>query len=121
MKRVYVAGAYSADNVLKVFENMRKGMQLSTEVFLAGYAPFCPWFDYHFALMSGLNDLTVDMFYEYSIAWLKVSDCMLLVPGWENSKGTLKEIEWAKLLNIPIYCSLDELKSKIDYDCENKK
>ena len=34
-------------------------------------------------------DYTVEMFYKYSFAWLEVSDCILLVPGWQNSKGNI--------------------------------
>ena len=48
---MYVAGAYSSDNVLGVLDNMRRGMRMSTEIFLAGFSPFCPWLDYQFQLM----------------------------------------------------------------------
>ena len=49
------------------------------------------------------------MFYEYSLTWLEVSDIIFLVPGWEDSKGTLKEIEIAKKLGIKIATNLEEL------------
>lgn len=110
MKRVYVAGAYSADNVLSVLDNMREGMRLSTEVLLAGYAPFSPWLDYHFSLMLRESEsLSIKDYYDYSIAWLVVSDAMILVPGWEESKGTQNEIKIAKERKIPIYNSLKDL------------
>lgn len=108
-KRIYIAGAYSANNVLGVFHNIRKGIQLATEVFKVGYAPFCPWLDYQFVLNDNDCELTVPDFYEYSIAFLHVCEAVLLVPGWENSVGTKKEIEIAKELGIPIYNNLDEL------------
>lgn len=112
MKRVYVAGAYSADNVIMVLDNIKNGMRLSTQVFLAGYAPFCPWFDFHYQLMLRDNEhLTVKDYYNYSIAWLEVSDCLLIGdwPECEHSYGTKKEIERAIELGIPIYRSLQEL------------
>jgi hypothetical protein len=34
---------------------------------------------------------------------------MILVPGWENSKGTLAEIARAEELDIPVYYSMEEL------------
>ena len=110
MKRVYVAGAFSADNVLTVLDNMRRGMRLGTEVLLAGYAPFVPWFDYHFQLMLKEGEsLKVQDFYDYSMAWLEASDCVLLVPGYENSKGTNAEIKRANKLGIPVYYNLLDL------------
>ena len=110
MKRVYVAGAYSAGNVIDVLNNMRRGMRAATEVLLAGYSPFVPWFDYHFQLMLQDGEtLSVEDYYRYSIAWLEVSDAMLVLPNSENSKGTQAEIERAKELGIPIFTSLDAL------------
>ncbi len=111
MKRVYVAGAYSNNNVIGVLDNMRKGMRASVEVFLSGFSPFCPWLDYQFQLMLREGEvLTVQDYYNYSMAWLEVSDVVLVLPDSENSKGTQAEIERAKDLNIPIFYNLEDLK-----------
>lgn len=113
MKRIYIAGAYSADNVISVLDNMRDGMRLATKVFLLGYSPFVPWFDFHFQLMLHDNEkLTINDYYGWSIDWLEVSDAMLLVPNWENSKGTIAEIEIAKKIGIPIFYDIDVLKNR---------
>jgi hypothetical protein len=110
--RVYIAGAYSADNVITVLDNMRKGMRDGAIVLQKGMAPFCPWLDYQFQLMlRGNESLAVQDYYEYSMAWLRVSDCMLVLPGWENSKGTRAEIDEAIRLNIPIFFTHGDLMS----------
>ncbi len=109
MKRVYVAGAYSADNVLDILKNIGRGEHYAARVFMSGFAPFCPWHDKDFVIKNWGRDFTVEMFYDYSMAWLEVSDIMFLIPGWESSKGTAMEIEKAKELNIPIITSFDEL------------
>lgn len=110
MKRVYVAGAYSADNILGVLDNIREGLRWSTQVFLAGHAPFAPWLDFHFQLMLRDNEnLTVEQYYQYSLEWLRVSDIVFVTPGWENSRGTYAEIAEATRLGIPIVYSLDAL------------
>ena len=112
INRIYVAGAYSADNVITVLDNIREGMRLSVRVMLAGYAPFCPWLDFHFQLMLREGEkLTVYDYYRYSIAWLEVSDAVVLVPGWHNSRGTRMEIERAAMIGIPIFYDLEELLS----------
>jgi hypothetical protein len=108
INRVYVAGAYSADNVITVLDNIREGMRLATEVFLAGFSPFCPWLDFHFQLMLREGErLTVEDYYRYSLAWLDVSDCLIVGdwPGCKTSKGTLAEIDRASRIAIPIFYS----------------
>ena len=103
MKCLYVAGPYSNPSVVEVFNNMNRGMRKATEKFLEGWAPFCPWNDYHYTLMlRGEEKLTVEDYYEYSLAWLRKSDAVYVLKGWETSKGTIKEIEVARSLNIPI-------------------
>jgi len=115
VKRVYVAGAYSADNVITVLDNMRIGMRVATEILLKGYSPFVPWFDFHFQLMLRENEsLTVEDYYKYSIDWLEVSDVLYVLPNSEHSKGTQAEIEFAKENNIPIIYDINELKGLND-------
>lgn len=110
MKRIYVAGKYSADNVISVLNNIHDGTKMSVEVLKAGYSPFCPWLDYQFQFYD--KTLTVDDYYRYSMAWLEVSDAMLVLPNSENSKGTQKEILRAIELGIPIYRNLKEIDDK---------
>lgn len=105
--RVYVAGKYSDSNIINCLNNMHDGMKASVEVLKLGYACFCPWLDYQFQFFD--KSLVVEDYYRYSIAWLEVSDCMLVLPNFENSKGTLSEIKRAKELSIPIFYSLEEL------------
>lgn len=112
MKRVYVAGAYNANNIIDCLKNIGRGQYYSARIFMMGAAPFCPWHDKEYVIQNWSDDFTVKQFYDYSIAWLKVSDVVFLVPGWENSKGTLAEIEIAKQMNIPIvkdFSSLNEV------------
>ena len=113
MKRIYVAGAYSADNVMDVLHNIRKGIEMSYTIFTLGFAPFSPWLDYHFVFEDTHNKLTVEDFYRYSMTWLEVSDGIFVLPGYEKSKGTLVEIERAKELGIPVFYTLEYL---LDYD-----
>jgi hypothetical protein len=100
MKKIYLAGAYSADNVMDVLHNIGIGIKMATKILKEGNAPFCPWLDYHFAM----EDQTIpkENFYKYSLAWLEVSDEIWVIPDWKDSKGTIKELDRALELNIPI-------------------
>ena len=102
--RVYVAGPYSANDIVTSLNHMRKGMRASVEILLAGHEPFCPWLDFHFQFMLKETEaLDVIDYYRYSIAWLEVSDCMVVLEGWQGSTGTCVEMDRAKELHIPIY------------------
>lgn len=100
IKRIYVAGSYNADNVIKVLNNIKIGTKVCVDLLKKGYIPFCPWLDYNF---HWFGDLTIDDYYRYSMGWLEVSDCILVLPDSADSKGTQAEILRAKELNIPIY------------------
>jgi hypothetical protein len=107
--RVYVAGSYSANNVLDVLKNIGIGEKFCADLFLLGYAPFCPWHDKDFIFSRPMSDFTVEMFYDYSMAWLDVSDVIFVLPNSENSKGVQAEIQRAEELNIPVVYSITEL------------
>lgn len=110
MKRVYVAGAYSANNVISVLDNIREGTRWATRILLAGHAPFAPWLDFQFHLMLRDGEtLSVDDYYAYSMSWLKVADIVFVTPGWEGSKGTLAEIKEAENLGIPVIYSMQDI------------
>jgi hypothetical protein len=110
MKKVYCAGPIGASDFITILGNIRRGMNLATKVFKAGFAPFCPFLDFHYSLMVDEGeDLTVKEYKAYSMAWLEVSDAVLLLPGWRYSEGTLAEIDRAWELNIPIFSHFDAL------------
>lgn len=106
--RIYVAGKYSDTNVIEVLNNIREGTKVAAKILKMGHTPFCPWLDYHFQFYE--PNLKVDDYYRYSMEWLKVSDAVFLLPGAENSRGTQKELEQAKLLCMPVYTKLKDLK-----------
>jgi len=113
MIRVYVAGKYSDDNVIDVLGNISKGIKICKDLFLMGYAPFCPWLDHQYVLQMNNDEreaLTVKMFHDYSLAWLDASDCMLVLPERiENSKGVQGEIKRALERSIPVFYSLNDM------------
>ena len=113
LPKVYIAGAYSADNVLAMLRNMREGMKLAERVFATGKAaPFVPWFDWQFEMFG---DHDVSTYYKYSLTWLVASDIMLIRRyASENSTGTQNEIEAANRYGVKIFYD-DEWPQFVEY------
>lgn len=116
MVKVYLAGAYSDNNVLGVLKNIGRGQHYAAELFKEGFAPFTPWHDKEFIIHNWQDNFSVKQFYEYSIEWLKVSDALFVVPNHEglrsylDSKGTMAEIKFAFDYGIPVFKDIEELK-----------
>ena len=115
MKRIYVAGAYSDDNVLGVLRNIGRGEWFASYLFEIGYAPFTPWHDKSFVINNWHKEFTVSEFYEYGMKWLEVSDAICVIPNveglkdWQDSKGTLAEIKKAEELGIPVFYTVQTM------------
>ena len=110
MKRIYIAGAIRSTDPLQFLENIRRGMRLSAETIMAGYAVYSPFVDFNFFLQLHPGErIPVEMIQAQSMAWLEVCDAVLVVPGWENSQGTAAEISVAHAEGIPVVYSLEEL------------
>lgn len=103
---VYVAGPYSSDNVIGVQQNIRRGIERAALLFEFGYTIYCPWLDFQLGLFG---NYPVELYQRNSMEWLRRSDCVLLVEGWENSKGTKAESDEAKRLGKPVFEHLDQL------------
>ena len=103
MKRIYLAGSYSADNIIGVLDNIRKGQRAGAVAMMKGNADFCPWLDYqlHFHLREG-ETIPKKIYQDNSMAWLEVSNEVWVLPGYENSNGTKREIARARELKIPV-------------------
>lgn len=104
MKRIYVAGPYSGPDVITILGNIKRGIELSLRIMKLGYAVYCPWLDWQFGIQA---NLTKEQYQANSMAWVEVSDAVVLVEGWENSGGTIREISRARQLGIPVYVTFE--------------
>ena len=109
MKKIYVAGPYSADNIMDVLAHIRNGIETGAALIRKGYAVFCPFLDFLYAL-SWLGPSLTKQDYQYnSLAWVDVCDVVFVLEGWEYSPGTMREIARAQELNIPVVFDDSEL------------
>ena len=107
MVKVYMAGAIGNADPVQCFRNIENGVDWSAQVLSLGcVSVYSPFIDHAMVARSTLDMAAV---YAHSIEWLKACDCVFLVPGWENSKGTAHELEIAKECGMPVFTSLMEV------------
>ncbi|HKL47249.1 MAG TPA: hypothetical protein VJ878_01155 [Candidatus Izemoplasmatales bacterium] len=108
--KVYIAGKYSADNVIEVLQNIGYAEEVAAILFENGFAPFCPHHNKDFCIRLYGTSFTKQQFYDYSLAWLEVSDVMFVISGTHTSVGVKAEIKFAHENNIPIFYHISDLR-----------
>ena len=103
---IYIAGALSGDSPAYI-SNCSKMIKYSEMVRRNGYSVFIPCLDVLQGIVMG--DLEFDDYFNNSFEILSRCDAIYLVPGWENSKGTKREMELADLRNIPIFSEIEKM------------
>ena len=93
MRLVYIAGAYTARHAYQVKRNIIKADLLAIEVELLGLDLFPCVPHTNTSHHEGTRD--GDYFIEGTLEWMRRCDTVLVVPGYEASKGTKGEIEEA--------------------------
>lgn len=107
MKRVYIAGKLSAD-APHYIQNLHAMFEWANEVRKIGFSVFVPGLDFLMGLQFG--NWEYPDYFNNSQEWLKVADFVFVCPGYEQSKGTRREIQLAHTCGIPVFYSIDELK-----------
>jgi hypothetical protein len=106
MIKVYVAGKLNDDAVGYII-NCHKMIKTAKLCRDHGYAVYVPCIDFLEGLVDG--EFVYKDYFDNSQPWLKASDAVFLVPGWETSEGTKKEIYNARMKDIPVFNSIIEM------------
>lgn len=101
MKRIYVAGAYSAPTRDQVEDNIAHARAAAIELNRQGWAVYCPHLNTaHFEEL--LPELTGGDWLARCAAWLECCDAIFVLTGSEHSVGSGIEVGLAKSLGLEI-------------------
>lgn len=104
--RIYVAGALNADSPGYI-RNIHRMVKHAEKIRRLGAAVHVPANDFLYGVICGDHDY--DDYFDNNIEWLFVSDAVALTPGWEKSVGVGIEVRQARMRNIPVLETIEEV------------
>ena len=113
MRYIYIAGPYTGPthDHRSFYQIERHILQAAeTAKFLCenGIGFFCPHLhSAHFEVIA--PDVKPEYWYELDLHLMQACDALYLLPGWENSKGSLRELEIMQEWGRPIFDDLLEV------------
>ena len=95
-------------------------VEVAAELARLGYGFFNPHqHSAHFEVIT--PEVGPDFWYTLDFHFLRYCDALLLLPGWQESKGAVMERDLAESLGMPVYHSIGELLEKMPPDGEEFK
>ncbi len=101
MKLLYIAGPYSAPTPDGIAKNIAAARAVAIALWERGYAVFCPHLNS--ANMEQDCRATYEDFIAGDLLILSRCDAVVLLPGWKDSPGAMREVGRACALDIPYY------------------
>ena len=98
--KVYLAGPLNAAHADGYIKNLHKMCKKGSELIKAGYSVFIPGIDMLAGVIDG--DWGYDEYFDNSQPWLISADAVYIMEGWQESKGTVREIGIANDFGIPV-------------------
>lgn len=99
MKVIFVSGAYRADTLQGVMNNIARARKVALKLWQEGWAVICP--HSNTALFDGAADDSVWL--EGGLEILRRCDAIYMMKGWGSSIGSIEERSFALELGLEIY------------------
>lgn len=106
MRIAYIAGKYQAKHLNGVRINVLRAEALAMSYWTKGYGVICPHKNCN---LIECPDLTEEQIMEaFFIMIRRCVDVMVMIPGWEDSRGATQEHDLAVKLGIEIIYETEE-------------
>ena len=106
MKVSYICGPCTGANTWETERNIRRAESLAFAVAEAGAMPCTPH-----SITRPFHGTLLRFWYDGTLELMRRCDALILVPGWEVSKGAGEEVAEAKRRSMPIFERVDELRT----------
>lgn len=110
MKIVYIAGKYQAPHLNGVRINVLRAEALAMAYWAKGYGVICPHKNCNLIECPGLTEEQIMEAFFTIIR--RCVDVMVMIPGWQDSRGATQEHDLAKALGIEIIYETEEIISE---------
>jgi len=104
---VYLSGAFAGINERSVAFNVAVAKAKAAQLWNMGFTVICPHSN-----APMLVDGCLCHYEEYLMGDLELidrSDCLLMLKGWESSRGSVIEHDYAIQQGIPVFLSINDL------------
>ena len=99
MKRVFIAGPFTADTGHGVYLNVLNAERYILPLAEAGACPVCP----HTMTRNFDGTMTWKRWMAVTLCMLEACDAVLMVPGYQSSAGAMREYDRAVELRLPVF------------------
>jgi len=116
---LYTAGKYKGKNEGEKLINIATAMQVAIELWNDGHAVICP----HLNTMDFEHYTNLDNvdFVELDLLIVERCDGIVMLPGWKDSRGAVREWEHAMNNNVRVYMWPDKPHWKTSEALEKKR
>lgn len=104
---VYISGPMTACNGRTIEQHIAVGVKAHCDLLNAGIPNFCPHLGGAFP--TAWQCVTWERWLVYDEAVIERSTHLIMLPNWQESKGAVREHEYAVKLGLPIAYSMEEL------------
>ena len=107
---IYLAGPYRAETEAEIEANIERARDVAKLLWRAGFVVICP----HANTAHFERDCPYVDFVTGDLEIVARCHYVVMLDGWEKSKGACRERAFAKASGIEVFDSLDEFKANID-------
>jgi len=110
--KVYIAGPYTpADGKEETrLANIRLASETGKLLLRLGHTPFCP----HTMTAGWEDECAYEDFLRMDLEWLRACDAVVLLPGWQTSRGARREYEEARRHGLVVWDVARQIEGSVE-------